>query len=146
MYIAVCLTILVYGSESWCLREGLFNLLRRFYSMCCRAMRRVNKRHSWRHRISSAELYKRLRLQPFDYFYNSRLLRWAGYVARMPMDRTPRRLLTGWVSSPRPRGAPQMTFGRTLNKALKASGITTDFAGWQQASQDRVTWRAAIRA
>ena len=64
----------------------------------------------------------------------------------MPMDRTPGRLLTGWVSNPGPRGAPQMTFRRTLNKALKASGITTDFAGWQQASQDRVTWRAAIRA
>jgi hypothetical protein len=48
-----------------------------------------------------------------------RLLRWAGHVARMPMDRTPvltnmhkagwnaRRLLTGWVSNRRPV-APQM--------------------------------------
>ena len=85
----------------------------------------------------------------FDAYYNARLLRWAGHVARMPMDRMPRRLLTGWVKNRRLVGAPQMTFGRTLNKALRAKGLPTTFAGargWQRLAQDRVTWRERTRA
>jgi hypothetical protein len=29
--VALCLSILLYGSENWCLREGLFNRLRHFH-------------------------------------------------------------------------------------------------------------------
>jgi len=54
-----------------------------------------------------------------DSYYHKRILRWAGHVARMPMTRAPRQLLTGWVAHPRPNGCPEMTWGRTLKKALK---------------------------
>ncbi len=45
----------------------------------------------------------------------------------MPMDRMPRKLLTGWVEHARPVGCPKMTWGHTLNKALKSYNIPTDF-------------------
>ena len=89
--------------------------------VCMRAMCRVNKRHTRRHNISSEVLYQRLSIKSMDSYCNGKLLRWTGHVARMSMDRVPRRLLTGWVSNNRQRGAPQMTFGRTLDKALRAS-------------------------
>ena len=54
--------------------------------------------------------------------YRRRLFRWAGHVSRMPMDRLPRQLLTGFDANPRPTGSPLMTWGRTLKKALIRCG------------------------
>jgi hypothetical protein len=45
----------------------------------------------------------------------------------MPMNRMPRKLLTGWVEHARPVGCPQMTWGRALNKALKSYDLPTNF-------------------
>jgi hypothetical protein len=69
----------------------------------------------------------RLGLHSVDRYYHNRLLQWGGHIARMSMERLPRMILTGWVAHPRPTGCPQMTFGRTLNNALKQKGITTKF-------------------
>lgn len=141
VFVALCLSILLYGSESWCLREDLFQRLRVFFNSCVRKMCRVTMAHVWRHRITTEDLLKRLNLCCFDEYYNSRVLRWAGHVARMPMTRVPRMLLTGWVPSSRLVGAPQMTIGRTINKALVSKGISKDFNMWRTLAQDRSTWR-----
>ena len=63
-------------------------------------------------------------------FLDLRALRWAGHVARMPMSRAPRLLLTGWVSHSRPIGCPQMTWGRALENALKSKDISKEFDEW----------------
>jgi hypothetical protein len=44
----------------------------------------------------------------------------------MPTSWAPRQLLTGWVAHPRPIGYPEMSFGRTLKKALKCNDLPTD--------------------
>jgi hypothetical protein len=74
--------------------------------------------HTIRHCISSASLFKRLSIESLDMYYNRRLLRWTGHVARMPLIRAPRKIITSWVDNPRPLGCPQMNWGRTLKKAL----------------------------
>jgi hypothetical protein len=58
-----------------------------------------------------------------DSYYHNRILRRAGHVARMPMTRALRQLLTGWVAHSRPSGCPEMTWGRTLKKSLKCKGL-----------------------
>ena len=108
IFLCLCLSILLYGSECWCLREDLFRRLRVFFNRCVRQMCRITMRQVIKHRINDASLRKRLGIESFDTYYNSRLLRWVGHVARMKMDRTPRRLLTGWVDNARPVGAPQI--------------------------------------
>jgi hypothetical protein len=105
-YVALCLSILLYGSEIWCLREDLFNRLRHFHHRCARTMCRITIAYKIRHRISSASLFKRLLIEPIDAYYNRRLLRWTGYVARMPLTRASRKMLTSWVDNPRPLGCP----------------------------------------
>ena len=70
-----------------------------------------------------------------------RLLRWAGHVSRMPLNRLPRMLLTEVVDNPRPLGCPQVTLGRTLKKAPSSNGLSTDFAAWHQLAADRCAWR-----
>ena len=50
--------------------------------------------------------------------------RWLGHVSRMDfVTRIPRRMLSSWVHHKRPRGAPRMTYGRTMSKSLKRLGI-----------------------
>jgi hypothetical protein len=38
-----------------------------------------------------------------------------------------------------------MTFGRTLNKALKSAGLPTQFSKWTKSAQDRINWRAITK-
>jgi hypothetical protein len=52
--------------------------------------------------------FKRLSIEPFDIYNNRRLLRWTGHVARLPLIRAPRKILTSWVDNPRPLGCPQI--------------------------------------
>jgi hypothetical protein len=75
-------------------------------------------------------LFERLGVGSFDSYYNCRLQRWARHVSRMPLDRIPRKLLTGWVKHARPVGCAKITWGRALNKALKSYDISTNFGQW----------------
>ena len=104
-------------------------------------MCRISIAHTIRHRITTESLFRRLGIMDLDSYYHNRILRWAGHVARMPMSRAPRQLLTGWVAHPRPIGCPEMNFGRTLKKALKRNHLPTDFAAWSALARDRPRWR-----
>lgn len=64
-----------------------------------------------------------LEIEPLGTYISRLLLRWVGYVSRMPMFRAPRKLLTSWASKPRPARGPQMTWGWALTKALNAAGV-----------------------
>jgi hypothetical protein len=57
-YVALYLSILLYGSEIWCLREDLFNRLGHFHHRCALSMCRITIANTIRHRISCAPLYK----------------------------------------------------------------------------------------
>ncbi len=127
-YNALVLSIILYVSEAWCLREDLFNRLRSFHNRCVRSMCRITMTRTMKHHITFKSLFERLGVGSFDSYYNRRLLRWAGHVARMPMGRMLRKLLNGWVEHARPVRCPEMTRGRTLNKALKSKGLPTILA------------------
>ena len=123
--------------EVWLLREDILAKLRSLHNRCCREMCRVTMEHTRRFRIPSEQLYRRLGIVAVHQYYHRRLLRWAGYVSRMPMDRPPRQLLTGFVANPRPTGSPLMTWGRSLKEALIKCGQSPSFAVWRQTPSDR---------
>jgi len=62
-----------------------------------------------------------------DSYYRNQILRWAGHVNRMPMNRAPWQLLTDLVAHSRPNSCPEMTWGRTLSKVLKCKGLPVNF-------------------
>ena len=128
---------LLCGCEAWSLREDLFKRLRSFHNRCARSMCRVNLNHTYRHHITSASLFRRLGILDIDSYFQSRILRWAGPVARMPMSRAPRHLLTGWVSHSRPIGCPEMARSRALENALNSKGISKEFDEWTAIAKDR---------
>ena len=65
-------------------------------------------------------------METIDHYISLRKLRWAGHIARMPMERFPRKFLTSWVHHARPHGRPQYTFGHSLNKTFMAAGRHID--------------------
>jgi hypothetical protein len=77
-----------------------------------------------KHRISNDTLMERLSLKSIDTYISKQQLRSAGHVVRMPWSRLPRKMLSTFVRSKKPRGgAPQYTYGRSLYKALKKACI-----------------------
>ena len=142
VYTALILSILLYGSESWCLTEKLFRKLRLFHHRCLRAMCRVTRRHTRDYHIRTADLLARVGLASLDTYVTRRQLRWAGHVARMDIRRLPRKMLSSWVCHKRPRGSPQFTYGRGLLKALRKAGV--DAADWPVLAADRVKWRTIM--
>ena len=60
------------------------------------------------------------------------------------MDRILRKLLTGWVEHAWPVSFPQMTRGRTFNKALKSYHFPADSGQWSALAADRRIWQQRI--
>ena len=143
VYEGLILMILLYSSECWCLTEKLYSKLRVFHARCARSMCRVNRRHTHKHHISTAELLTRLHLKPADAYVTKRQLQWAGHVIRMGYERLPRKMLTSWVAEKRPVGCPYFTYGRSLYKALSKAHIPR--ANWAALASNRDEWRENIR-
>ena len=117
--------------------------LRVFHARCVRSMCRVSRKHTWLHRISTGELEQRLGLDTIDTYLKRRQLRWLGHVARMDhAQQLPRRMLSSWVPHPRPHGAPPMTYGRSIDKALLEFNI--DRRSWPALAADRAAWRETL--
>ncbi|XP_066928721.1 uncharacterized protein [Clytia hemisphaerica] len=63
---SLILPILLYGSECWCMTESLLRKIRSFYHGCIRSMCRVNRKHTFLHRISTDELLERVGLESIE--------------------------------------------------------------------------------
>ena len=81
VYESLILSILLYGSESWCLTEDLLRLLKSFHNRCVRSMCRVSMSDVFDKRITTKTLLDRLELKSLDSYVVIRQLRWAGHVA-----------------------------------------------------------------
>jgi hypothetical protein len=89
-------------------------------------MSQITLAQSRMYQIPTREIETELGLDSMDKYIArgpGRQLRWLGNVSRMPFDRLPRRLLSSWLPYKRPRGAPEMTFGKTVIKTLKTFDI-----------------------
>ena len=143
VYHTFILPILLYGAECWSLTEHLLNKIRSFHHRCVRSMCRVNRFHTRVHRITMVELLRRLSISSIDTYICRQQLRWAGHVVRMPWTRLPRKMLSSWVRSKRPRGAPRYTYGRSLYKSLRKVGIEVN--QWHLMASDKFMWRNIIK-
>jgi hypothetical protein len=91
-------------------------------------MHRITIAHSIHHHVSSACPLRHLSIEPFDPYYNRRLLWWEGNVACIPLTRAPRQLLLRSVDNPRPLWCSQTNWSRTLQKALVSNNLSSEFS------------------
>ena len=94
---------------------------------------------SWEKRISTSQLLNDLKLKLIETYIDQRQMRWDGHVSRMPWKRIPQKMLTAWCNSKRPKGAPQMTYGRNLKYFFKRRSV--DHKTWMTRSKNQVRWR-----
>lgn len=147
IYKCLCLSILLYGSECWCMTETLMGKLRSFHALSARIMCGVNMYHVQQHHITTASLLSRLGLKSIEHYFQSRFLRWSGHVARMPLSRLPRKFLTSWIADAiRPAGHPFTSWVTTLVDTLEAKNISTVFSVWTELAQDRAGWFDLLNA
>jgi len=118
--------------------------LRVIHAMALRAMCRVSRKHTWERHIATEDLMKQLGLDGIDYYLPRRQLGWLGHVARMPPARLPRKMLSAWVPHARPVGAPRMTYGRSIAKALNEFDLHR--SAWPSLAADRAGWREMLRS
>ena len=142
VYEGLILAILLFGSECWVLTERMRQRLRSFHAQCLRTMRSVKRSRQRCEHISTHELAQQMGLDSMDNYVHRRQLRWLGHVSRMPFHRTPRRMLTSWVATPRPSGGQLMTYGRCVYRALESFGINR--STWPTLAANRTAWRGAI--
>ena len=117
VYSSLVLPILLYGAECWCVTEKLSRLLVRFHNQCARVMCRTNRYQAWQEMQPMSDMYEKLSLQPITTYLTKKQPQWVGHVIRMPWERLPRKMLSCWVRSKRPRGCPKLKV--VINTFLK---------------------------
>ena len=87
---------------------------------------------------SHAELEKRMCMPDIATLLSRHRLQWAGHVLRMGEERLPRRMLTSWIPTARPKGQPHLTFAQGLINA----GL--NISNWGVLDADRRAWRTTL--
>jgi len=114
-------------------------LPKRIREICC-----VTMCQTFVHRITSEGLQKRIGVFSFEHYLASRMLLWAGHVARMPKSRLPKRLVLSWIQEPRVAGGQAMTYGRSLQRHLNHFNLPTVLTEWAYLVQDRAGWQKLV--
>jgi len=140
VYRAVCLSTLLYGSESWTLYRRHVKKLEHFHIQCVRRILGV----SWRDRIPHTDLLNRVGLVSIECMLLQSQLRWAGHVLRMPDNRLPRQVMYGQLTrGTRTVGAPKKRWKDTLAMSLRSFSIEPH--RFEEAAGDRGSWRQVCR-
>lgn len=116
VYKAVCLSILLYGSESWVLYRRHLNKLEAFHTSSLQRILGVK----WWHKVPHTEIRNRACIDPIETILSQRQLRWLGHTIRMPANRLPRKILYSELAEgSRRAGGPKKRFKDHMKTTLK---------------------------
>src|SRR6476661_7706656 len=140
VYESLVLSLLLYNSETWTLREDTKQRLRVFKMGCLRRILRVTRRD----RIRNAHVRERLNLST-DIVQRvaERRLQFFGHVVRMPAHRLPLVAIQGQAHVKRSRGRPQKRWIDNVKEDVTTTGISLVEAF--RLTQDREEWRSLVR-
>lgn len=141
VYRAICLSILLYGSESWVPYQRHLKKLEAFHVNCLQRILGLK----WWHKITHVEVRRRAQIDPLETILTQRQLRWVGHTIRMPENRLPCKVLYGELSlGRRHSGGPRKRFKDHLKTSLKKCNIepkdietyATDHQKWRSLCQN----------
>ena len=82
LFKATCVTVLLYGCESWVLSVNMENKINAFATSCYRIMLNIKRLN----RVSNARIHEMTNTQPLVNTVRQRQLRFLGHILRMPDD------------------------------------------------------------
>jgi len=127
---------ILYGSETWCLKENELGILRRTE----RAMMRVMCGVKLIERKNTREMIKKLGLSgAIEAVAKANGMRWYGHVLRRAEDNALRKALEFKVEGKRKLGRPKKTWKGQVEKDAKKAGLKKEDA------LDRAKWRIGIK-
>ncbi|KAI8493649.1 hypothetical protein Bbelb_285700 [Branchiostoma belcheri] len=136
VYRAVCLSILLYASETWTPYRHHIRTLEQFHIRCLQKILGLK----WWHKVPHTEIRRRANIEPLAAILLQRQLRWVGHVIRMPENRLPRQTLYGELSAgKRTVGGQRKRFKDCLKSNLKSCGIEPQ--SLERLAADRNSWR-----
>ena len=129
MYGVTVLAVLLYGSESWTVRQRDVSRLESFHLQCVRSILKINRGRQIEEHISSLQV-RRMWGDMEEIADKVRVcrLRWLGHVFRM-QDRIPRQLLYGALPSKRPPHGPRKRWKDSVKCDLMAVGVPLEQLG-----------------
>ena len=137
VYKAICLSVLLYGSETLTLYARHIKVLERFHIRCLSEILGL----SWRDRVPHVEILRRAGLPSIECTICKNQLRWVGHVLHMPQDRYPRQILYGQLAEgQRPAHGPKKRFKDHFKKNMKSFEILPK--NLEEEAIDRNGWRA----
>ncbi|XP_076029843.1 uncharacterized protein LOC143018369 [Oratosquilla oratoria] len=125
VYQAICLSILIFGTETWTLYKPQIRRLEGFHIRCLQTILNI----TWRDRIPHVSILQNASNISIKSMIVRRQLRWIGHVIRMPECRPSRRigLLHGELrDGNRYPGGPKQRFKDQIKATLKLCNISVD--------------------
>jgi hypothetical protein len=138
LFEASCLSILLYGSETWILTEKMKQSLNSFATNCYRVMLDVKRTDH----LTNEYVYTRVNQKPLVYYIIKRQLTWISHLLRIDKKEEPTRKYAFY--EPRHeksrQGRPALNFVKYISEMLGGAS-TTEI---ERAAQDRDGWYSIV--
>ena len=136
VYHAICISILLYGAESWTPYRRHIKLLESFHMRCLKRILGI----TWKDKVTHSVILHRTQSTTIESILTKQHLRWLGHTIRMPESRLPRQLLYGQLAEgTRSAGGQRKRFKDHSKALLKKCNIQP--ASLERLADDRPTWR-----
>ena len=140
VYRAVCLSTLLYSSETWTPYRRHIRKLEAFHTTSLRRILGI----TWKDRVTYDTMFERTESHSIESYISKQHLRWVGHTIRMPPDRLPRQTLYGQLHNGiRAPGGQKKRYKDHTKITLKKCGINPNCL--EQKANDRAGWRNACR-
>ena len=136
---AACVSILLYGCETWILSPGLISKLDAYATKCYRIMLCIDQKNE---HVTNEELYKRVDQLPISATIRKRQLQFTGHCIRMPEDESINRfiLYESRIKTNNRRGAPKTTYRGQISSYItdKAAVVLSEYEISEIASNKKI--------
>lgn len=146
IYNAIVINLLLWGCESWAIKEEDRRKLEVCHHRCLRRMLHITIYQVKEEKISNKEVRKKLNnCHTISQMIELRRARWLEKISHMNDTRAPRKLLVSWLPTARPTGKPQQTirhgYATTLQDNLNTS---PDLREWIPIAQNHTQWASHV--